>query len=122
MDRNDGLDDVIEHVLANLLLIHIGGVLGRNNDRINAHWLPMLILHRNLTLAIGTQVSHRAIATPRFSPHLRKLAYEFVGQADRHRHIFGSLVTGEANHHALITATDPFRLIVTQLPYPNLHL
>src|SRR5215469_5707654 len=109
---NNGFNDVLNDVLANLLLINVGSVLSRNDYGIGTYRLPVLVLYGNLAFAIGAQVSHRTGATPGGTTHQRELTHQFMSQADGHRHIFGSFVTGKANHHTLVAGSNALQLII----------
>src|SRR5713101_5280982 len=51
---NDRLDDMLDHVQANLLLIYIIGMLRRDNNSIDTHWTTIFILYGDLALTIRT--------------------------------------------------------------------
>ena len=99
--RNDGIDHIRDHILADLLARHIGVVLGRYDDRVHTHCLAVLILHGHLRFAVGTQIGQRAVLA-----HLGELLGELVRQRDRQRHQLGRFVAGVAEHHALVAGAD----------------
>src|SRR5215467_1079717 len=111
MRWDNRFNDVLDHVLANLLLIDISSMLSRDNYRINTYRLPILVLYCNLAFAIRSQVSHWTSATPRDTAYQRELAYQFMSQADGHWHILRSFVTGKADHHALVTGSNALQFI-----------
>src|SRR5437899_578580 len=62
--RNNGLNDMINHVLADLFTIDIISMLCGNDNRIYAYRNSLLVLNGHLTLTIWAQIGHRPIATP----------------------------------------------------------
>ena len=95
--RDHRLDHVLDEVLADLLQRHVRVVLGRDDDRVDAHRLVVLVLDGDLGLAVGAQVADQVRAAAVGEP-LREL----VGQQDRHRHQLGRLVRGVAEHDPLV--------------------
>src|SRR5579884_1527340 len=79
--RNHRLDDMLDDIVANLLLVHILSMLCRNNHSIDAHRSPVLILNRDLTFPIGTQVGHRSTPAPGLTAYLRQLTRNFMSKA-----------------------------------------
>ncbi len=112
--RNHRSDDVLDHVGTNLLL---GGglcMLGRDDDRVYAHWPAVLVLHRHLALAVGSQVGERPLVGPGGAAHRRELAGQVVRQVNRRGHEDVGLVAGKADHHALVARADGIQLRVRQ--------
>ena len=72
----------------------------------------VLVLHRHLGLAIGTQVRKITLF-----PGLGHAAAYAVGQGNGQRHQLGRLVARETDHHTLVACTQRFHLmaIVTVL-------
>ena len=58
------------------------------------------IFDRNLRFSVRTQIGNRAVAA-----NLRSISRQIMGHLDRHRHQLGRLVTGKAEHQALIAGT-----------------
>ena len=98
LSRNGGLDDQLNHILADLLQRSLGAMLGGQHHRIHAHGLAALIvLHRDLGLAVGTQVVHQTGLT-----HLGQLLGHLVRKRDGQRHQLRRFIAGITEHHALI--------------------
>ena len=68
-----GLDDVLHEVLVDLVIGHVWGVLGGDEDGVHPlrHHGPiiLLVLHCHLGLAVGPQPGHCAVL-----PHLHTTA------------------------------------------------
>ena len=95
------VDDVLDQVGAQLLLqVDPAGVLGRDQDRVDADGTTVLVDDRHLGLAVGSQVGHR-----RRPPHLCEPLREAVRQPDRQRHEVRRLVAGVPEHHPLVAGT-----------------
>ena len=95
---NGGLNDQLDHILADLLQLHLGAVLGGDNHGVHAAGLAALIvLHGDLGLSIGTEIVHQTLLT-----HVGETLCHLVGQGDSQRHQLGGLLAGIAEHHALI--------------------
>ena len=98
LGRNSGLDDQLDHILADLLQRHVRAVLGGQHHGIHADGLAVLVvLHGDLGLAIGTQIVHQALL-----PHVGQALGHLVGDGDRQGHQLRRLVAGVAEHHALV--------------------
>ncbi|MNT12086.1 hypothetical protein D3C72_1470010 [compost metagenome] len=94
-------DHLLHDVAGHLLVGDVGGVLGRDDDGVDAHGAIALVLHRHLGLAVGTQVIEaQALAG------LGQPAGQLMGQHDRQGHQLGRLVAGEAEHQALVAGAD----------------
>jgi len=97
---NHRLDDVLQNVGAKLIVADGLGVLGGNDNGIDALYLAGRgIFHGDLRFAIGTEVRAGAILAD-----FGKLEAELVGQRNRQRHQFGGLIAGVAEHHSLIAS------------------
>ena len=60
--RHGGLDDQLDQVPADLLGGGLGGVLGGDDDGVDAHHIAVLVvLHSDLGLAVGPQIVHHAL-------------------------------------------------------------
>ena len=73
-------------------------MLGRQDHRVHAHGIAVLvILHRHLGLAVRPQIIHQLLLA-----HLGQASRHLMGQGNGQGHLFGRLVAGVAEHHALI--------------------
>jgi hypothetical protein len=95
--RDHRLDDLLDHRLGQRLVRDVGGVLGRDDDRVDAHRAAVDVLDGDLRLRIRAQPRQLAVAA-----HLGLAFHQAVRVVDRHRHQFRRLVTGEAVHQALV--------------------
>ena len=100
MGRNDLLDNFRNHLFLDSLVGYVGSMLGGDDNRIDAARLAVNILNRNLGLRVGAEEVELAGLA-----HFSQLGYQLVGQLDRHRHQFRSLVAGIAEHEPLIAGT-----------------
>ncbi len=96
--RNYFFDNLFQDAFFDLLVGHVGSVLGRDNNRIDTDRLVVDILNRNLGFGIGTQESELA----RFA-HFSQFGHQFVGQLNRHRHQLWGFVAGITEHQTLVT-------------------
>ena len=94
---DDGLDHLLEDVLAHGLDRHEAAVLGGDDDGVDPDGLVALVLDRDLALAVGPEVVDEALAAD-----LRQAAGQLVRQHDRQRHQLGRLAAGVAEHQALV--------------------
>ena len=101
--RNDGLDDVLDQILLDLLLGHVGVVLRGDQDGIHAHGLIVFVFDGHLGLAVRTQVGQHAVLAD-----LRQLHRQLVSQRDGQRHEFRGLRAGVAEHDALVAGAADF--------------
>ena len=85
----------------NLLLGHVGVVLGRNDNRFHAGGLAVLILHRYLRFSVGAQIWQGTVFSYR-----RQTLGQRVGKVNRQRHQCSRFVAGKAEHNALIPRAD----------------
>ena len=102
----NGGDDLPGNVLADLELPDPLVVLGRDDDGADLDGTVILVSDCDLSLAVGAQVGKRRVAAD-----LGKLACEAMRKVDGHRHEDVGLVCGIAEHHALVTCTDPLSLV-----------
>jgi hypothetical protein len=72
---DNGFDDVLDEVFADLLVGDVRRMLGRNEDGINPFGFAESIFNRNLTLTIGTEIRKGSIAA-----HFGETAGQFVRQ------------------------------------------
>ena len=100
VDHLDG-HDLVQHQLAQVatdaLERGVLEVLGRDDDGVHPARAPVGVLDGDLGLAIGPEIGQRLVLA-----HLCQLPRQLMRQLDRHRHQLGRLVTGEAEHHALV--------------------
>ena len=109
LPADDGLDDVLLYVRAELFLRDLFVMLRGDDDGIHADGLAVLVFDGDLRLPVGAQVGQRAVLAHRGEP-LCELLREHV----RQRHEFGRLVHGVAEHHALVPRAD---LVVRTAPF-----
>ncbi len=81
-----GLDDQGDHILPNLLQLHVGAGL-----------VVLVIFHGDLGLAVGTEVVHLSLLAD-----LGQALGHLMGQGNGQRHELRGLVAGVAEHHALV--------------------
>ena len=93
--------------------VHVGAaaVLRGHDDALDGDRLGHArgiapVAHRDLGLAVGQQVGHRAVA-----PHRRQAPRHGVREHQRQRHQLRRLVAGEAEHHPLVARADPVERI-----------
>ena len=99
--------------LVNLLLRDLVGVLRRDDDRVDAHRLAILVLDRHLALAVRAQVG---MAASPVACAARPACASACGPSEIGSGISsGGLVAGEADHHALVARADRVELGVGQL-------
>ena len=94
------MNDLGENAVFQLPAADLLVVLGGNDHCVHGHRLAVLIFYRHLTFAVGSEPRQRSIL-----PYLGQAAGQPVGQRDRQGHQFWGLVTGIAEHHALIAGT-----------------
>ena len=95
---HDRLDDVLQNVGAQLLVGDGLGVLGRDDHRVDANGLVVLVvLDRDLALAVGAEVGQLAVLA-HFGELLVSLCASEIGVGISS----GVLVGGIAEHHALV--------------------
>jgi len=115
LGRKHSLDDVFENVGVKLVVADGLSVLAGDDHGVDASGLAALVvLHRDLALAVGPQVGQLAVLA-----HQAELAGKLVGHRDGGRHQLGGLVDGVSEHHALVagaagvnTLRDVARLFV----------
>ena len=74
-------------------------MLGGHHHRVDADGLVVLVvLHRDLGLAVGPEIVHLALLAD-----LGELHSQLLGQGDGQGHQLRGLVAGVAEHHALVT-------------------
>ena len=72
-------------------------MLGADNNGIDPGGDAVAVLNGDLGLAVGPEIRNRALF-----PHQGQLLNQFLGEANRQRHEFRRLVTGESDHHSLV--------------------
>jgi len=87
--------------MADLSEIDILVVLRGDNDGIDVDGFAVLVRHRDLRLAVGTQILECTVLA-----HIRQTACKLMREHRCERHILGRLVRRIAEHHALIACTD----------------
>ena len=105
-DRTHILTDALLHHALGLLLGHtVAGLdelvmLCRHDDRMYTHGLVRyaVILHRHLTLGIGTQIGHRRS----LASYYGQLLEYYVREDQRSGHVLARLVAGVTEHYTLI--------------------
>ena len=100
-------DDVAD-VLLDLVHVHVGVVLGREHDGVDAHrgMGGVVVLHGELALGVRTEVGHQ------FRGVVADVGEDFqhaVRQVQRQRHEVFRVAAGVAEHHALVAGTLLFR-------------
>ena len=96
------LYDLSDHILADLLERNLRAVLGGDDNGVHAdRAVVLVVLDRNLALAVRTEVGeHAALAD------LGQTLCQLMRQRNRQRHKLRRLVAGIAEHHALIAGAD----------------
>ncbi len=92
-------ENVRTHDLADLVLVDVGTVLGRDHHAGRPHGLAIGVLQRDLALGVGAQLGR--------GPFMTRLGERFqdrVRVVDRRRHQLRRLPAGEAEHQALIAS------------------
>ena len=105
--RDNGLDNIFDHILADLLERNVGIVLCGNDYGVNILCLAVLIFHGYLGFAVGTEIRKCAVLSD-----LCKLLCEPVSQRYGQRHKLGGLGAGKAEHHTLIARADLIERVV----------
>jgi len=96
---DDGLDDMVGDVgLKEVLQRHVGGVLGRDDHRVERHGPVTVVGDRHLGLAVRAQVRHLAALADLGQP-----LGEPVREPDRQRHELWGVVAREPEHESLVT-------------------
>jgi hypothetical protein len=85
-------------------------VLGRDQHGAQPHRPTVLVLDRDLRLAVGSEVGDGPGAAD-----LRQLVREPVGEPDRQRHQVVGLVAGVAEHHPLVAGALGVEDVLTGL-------
>ena len=108
---NNRVDNVLADILVDLLLRNLFVMLCRNDDRLEADRLVVLvILNGNLGLAVCAEIRQSAVLAD-FSEFSGKL----VSEVDGIRHVLRGLIRRIAEHHALVAGADRFDLLVGHL-------
>lgn len=111
----DGLlDDLVKDLLAEVLGGDVVGVLGGDDDGVDADGddgtVVVLVLNSNLGLGVGSQPRQRAVATGS-----RHGSVELVGEGESEGEELGGLVSGITEHDSLVTSTETLEsLLVVQ--------
>ena len=105
---NDGLDDGLDHSLAESIDGDVGAVLRGDDDRGHAlHAAVLVVFDGDLALAVRAQEVEQAALSG-----FRQAARQRVGEGDRGGHQFRRLVAGETEHHALVAGARLIGVVV----------
>ncbi len=91
------LDDFVHHRLVQRRLADVRGMLGGQDHRFDPHRLVVFVAEGDLALGVRPQPGQGAVLA-----HLGLAPDQAVGVGDRRRHQHFGLVTGVAEHQALI--------------------
>ena len=112
--RNRRRDDGVAHRGFDLRVRDVRRVLRRNDDRVDPHRSPVVVLDRHLRFPVGTEERNGAVLAAG-----RELSRQAVRQHDRHGHQLVRLAARVAEHHALVAGAarvhaerDVVRLLV----------
>ncbi len=105
LGRQAVLDDQLHHRFAQVALLDVGVVLGRQHHGIDTGDLAVLVAAGDLALGIRAQPRQQAVLA-----RLGLALDQRVGEANRRRHQHVGLVAGVAEHQALVAGTLVFRL------------
>jgi hypothetical protein len=104
---DDGFDDMFHEVGGNLFVGDIFGVLGGDDNGVDAlgdrDAIDQLVFTGDLRLAVGTDPFAGSVLAD-----FRQLASQLRGQHVRERHVLLGLVRGVSKHDSLITGTNVF--------------
>ena len=96
------VDDIVLDACQHLLVLVKFVVLGRDDDGVDTlGHTCVTILHGDLALRVGTQVSHHLTLLA----DVGQRAHDKVGQVERDGHVRLRLISGVAEHHALVAGT-----------------
>lgn len=105
LGRDDLLDDLLLELLTDLLGSNFGGVLGRDDDSVDAlgdnSAVIVLVLDGDLSLGVGSEPGEGAIAAS--SGHG---GVELVGKQEGEGEELRGLIGGIAEHDTLVTSTE----------------
>ena len=101
LSRKNRLDDMLDHVLFDLLLRRFRIVLCRNQNRIDSLNLVTVILDRYLCLAVRSQIFERTVLA-----HIAQSLCQLMRVRDRRRHQLRRFVAGVAEHQSLVARAD----------------
>src|ERR1043166_79022 len=93
-------DDFLDDEPFDNLVLHVGGVLGRDDDVGDAHGLIVDVLDRNLGLGVGAQPFDGAALA-----HAGQLASQLMGVHDGRGHQLRGFIGGIAEHEALVAGS-----------------
>jgi hypothetical protein len=109
--RNDGMDHLVNNVVANLILGYVRRMLITDQHCINTHWTPIRILDRHLALAIGAQIRQHA-----FLSQSGEAATDAMRQCYWQRHQLRRFSARKPKHHPLVARTDCCDLLIGHKP------
>ncbi len=101
LGRDDRQYHRLDDVGPELLDACVGVVLGGDHHVRDSPGYAVVVLDRDLGLAVGPEVGQLAALA-----NLGQAARKTVGQGDRQRHELGRLAAGEADHHALVAGAQ----------------
>ena len=106
--RDDGLDDVLEEVGADLVVGHVGIVLGGDEDGVDSLGEEgsrvggvALVLDGDLGLSVGPEPRADSVL-----PNLGELVANLGGEDVGEGHQLGGLVSGIAKHMSLVSSSE----------------
>ena len=106
---DDSPDNAINHGFSKLAVLHVRGVLCRDDHALNSHGPSLAILDRHLRFAVGPDKGGLSSF-----PDLGQILDQTVGHLNREGHQFRRLITGVAEHHSLVPRpllfVEPFSL------------
>src|SRR5690606_32179067 len=97
LGRKNLLDDLLQSAFADILVLDVCGVLGREHDGVDGVRLAVNVAEGELALGIRQQPGQNLLLA-----HFCLLLDEAVGVLDRGRHQCVGLVAGKAEHQALV--------------------
>jgi hypothetical protein len=111
---DDLLDDLLLELAAELLSRDLLGVLGRDNNGVNAERdhgsrRVLLVLDGDLSLGVGAEPAESAVTAS--SGHG---VVELVGEHDSKGHVLGGLVGSVTEHDTLVTGTVVLKVSVVE--------
>ena len=101
LSRNDGLDNELDHILADLGELNVSRVLSGDYYGVNANGFAVVVLNRHLSLSVGTEIVKSAVLS-----YVGKSLCKLVSERDRKGHKLLGLVAGVAEHKSLVASAD----------------
>ncbi len=97
------LDDFLDDELLDLIVRHIGTVLGTDDDRVDSNGRVAFVLDRDLALVVGTKPVDFFVEAG-FGDSID----DSMRQCDRQWHQLGRIFTGVAEHQSLVAGANVF--------------